>query len=137
MSGYWLLKTEPTEYSFGDLEKDGTAPWDGVRNALAQKHIRTMALGDVCVIYHSGGERQAIGLARVATDPYPDIDDPSGKLTLVDLAVDERLKRPVSLGQLKSLPEFADSPLLRMSRLSVVPLTEDQFAALSSLAAAE
>ncbi len=134
MSAYWLLKTEPNEYSFSDLQRDATAPWDGVRNAVALKNLRSMITGDLCVIYHSGDERRAVGLARVASDPYPDTDDPSGKLVLVDLAVDDPLNRPVTLAELKALPIFADSPLIKMSRLSVVPLTDDQYDALKRLA---
>ena len=75
----WLVKTEPHDYSYADLERDGDAEWDGVTNALAQRHLRSMQVGDICVIYHSGGERAAIGLARVVRAPYPDPTDPAGK----------------------------------------------------------
>ena len=124
---YWLLKTEPDEYSFGDLQRDGVAEWDGVTANPAQLQLRAMAASDCCVIYHTGGERRAVGLATVERGPYPDPTDPAGKRVWVDLRALEPLPRPVSLVDLKASPTFAGSPLLRMSRLSVVPLTDDQF----------
>jgi len=134
ITGFWLLKTEPDEYSFDDLLRDGATAWDGVRNATAQMHLRAMAAGDACVIYHTGEERRAVGLARVERAPYPDPADPTGKAVLVDVRAGERLARPVSLEQLKALPIFAESPLLRIGRLSVVPLTAEQLAALRQAA---
>ncbi len=133
MSG-WLVKTEPGEYSFADLERDGTAEWDGVTNALAQRHLRAMRSGDLCVVYHSGRERAAVGLARVAKDPYPDPTDPGGKRVWVDLRAERLLARPVSLAELKADPIFAASPLVRMSRLSVMPLEPAQLARIERLA---
>ena len=130
----WLVKTEPHEYSFVDLERDGTAEWDGVTNALAQRHLRAMRPGDVCVVYHSGSERAAVGLARVAREPYPDPTDPSGKRVWVDLRAERPLARPVPLAGLKADPVFADSPLVRMSRLSVMPLEPEQLALIERLA---
>lgn len=130
----WLLKTEPGEYSFADLRRDGVAEWDGVTNALAQRHLRSMAAGDACVIYHSGGERAAVGLAAVERSPYPDPTDPAGKRVWVDLRAGDPLPRAVSLAELKAEPAFAESPLLRMSRLSVMPLTDEQMATITRLA---
>jgi predicted RNA-binding protein with PUA-like domain len=129
----WLVKTEPNEYSYADLERDGTAEWDGVTNALAQRHLRAMRPGDACVVYHSGSERAAIGLASVAVEPYPDPSDPAGKRVWVDLRAERRLTRPVSLTELKAEPIFADSPLVRMSRLSVLPLESEQLAVIERL----
>ena len=130
----WLVKTEPGEYSYADLARDGTAEWDGVTNALAQRHLRAMRSGDRCVVYHSGGERAAIGLARVAKDPYPDPTDPTGKRVWVDLRAERPLARPVPLAALKADPAFAHSPLVRMSRLSVMPLEPEQLALIERLA---
>ncbi len=131
----WLVKTEPNEYSYGDLERDGTAEWDGVANALAQRHLHAMRPGDACIVYHSGGERAAIGLASVASEPYPDPTDPSGKRVWVDLRAERRLGRPVTLTELRAEPTFASSPLIRMSRLSVLPLEPEQIATIERLAA--
>lgn len=130
----WLVKTEPNEYSYADLERDGTAEWDGVTNALAQRHLRTMREGDVCVVYHSGGERAAVGLAQVVRDPYPDPTDPAGKRVWVDLRAERPLARPVSLAALKADSSFAESPLVRMSRLSVMPIEPGQLATIERLA---
>ena len=130
----WLVKTEPNEYSYADLERDGTAEWDGVTNALAQRHLRAMRPGDACVVYHSGSERAAVGLARVAREPYPDRTDPTGRRVWVDLQAERALARPVSLAALKAEPRFADSPLVRMSRLSVMPLEPEQLAVIERLA---
>lgn len=131
----WLVKTEPNEYSYGDLERDGTAEWDGVTNALAQRHLHAMRPGDACVVYHSGGERAAIGLASVAGEPYPDPTDSSGKRVWVDLRAERRLGRPVTITELRAEPTFASSPLIRMSRLSVLPLEPEQIATIERLAA--
>ena len=129
----WLVKTEPGEYSYADLARDGTAEWDGVTNALAQRHLRAMRPGEVCVVYHSGPERAAVGLARVAGEPYPDPTDPTGKRVWVDLRAERPLARAVLLAALKADPAFADSPLVRMARLSVMPLAPEQLAAIERL----
>ena len=127
---YWLLKTEPETYSFDDLERDRETRWDGVRNPTALRHIRAMQPGDQCVIYHSGDERAAVGLATVTSAPYPDPEAGDQRLAVVDVEAGKRLSRPVSLAELKASPLFAESPLVRLSRLSVVPLTEEQFHAI-------
>jgi predicted RNA-binding protein with PUA-like domain len=129
----WLVKTEPGEYSYADLEQDGTAEWDGVTNPTAQLHLRAMRRGDICVVYHSGKERAAVGLARIVRDPYPDPSDSAGKRVWVDLQAERRLPRPVDLAQLKADPRFATSPLVRISRLSVMPLEQDQLALIERL----
>lgn len=120
----YLLKTEPNEYSFEDLERDGQAEWDGVKNALAQQHLRSMRRGDRVFVYHTGRERRVVGTARVVRAPYPDPND--ARLALVDLAPERRLGRPVPLDEIRREPAFADSPLVRIGRLSVVPLTREQ-----------
>jgi predicted RNA-binding protein with PUA-like domain len=125
---YWLLKTEPNAYSYADLEKKHPEPWDGVRNPAAQGNMRRMKVGDTCVIYHTGDEKSAIGLAKVVKEAYPDPNDE--KLSLIDVSPTGRLPEPVTLKAIKANPLFADSPLVRMGRLSVVQLTPEQFAAL-------
>jgi predicted RNA-binding protein with PUA-like domain len=129
---YWLLKTEPGSYSYADLERDGQTRWDGVRNPTALLHIRAMQPGDTCVIYHSGDERQAVGLASVITAPYADPEAGDPRWAVVDVRAERRLDAPVPLATLKADPLFANSPLVRISRLSVVPLTEAQFQAIAA-----
>jgi predicted RNA-binding protein with PUA-like domain len=128
---YWLLKTEPSTYSYEDLEREKETRWDGVRNAAALQHIRTMKPGDVAVIYHSGDVRAAIGLAEITTEPYADPEADSEKWTVVDLKATKRFPQPVTLATLKAHPLFDQSPLVRISRLSVVPLTPEQFAVIT------
>jgi predicted RNA-binding protein with PUA-like domain len=129
----WLLKTEPSTYSFQDLVKQKRAVWDGVKNPVALKHIRAMKPGDQVVIYHTGDEKAAVGLGEVASAPRPDPKD--DKLAIVDLTAKVALARSVSLAELKSEKVFADSPLLRIGRLSVVPLEADQMKRLLALGA--
>jgi predicted RNA-binding protein with PUA-like domain len=131
----WLVKTEPNEYSYDDLVRDGDAEWDGVTNAQAQINLRSMQVGDTIVVYHSGGERAAIGLARVVRAPYPDPTDPAGKRVWVDLRAERRLDQAVSLASMKGDADFAGSPLIRQSRLSVVPLNDAQLALIERLGA--
>lgn len=128
----WLLKTEPGEYAFGDLEAQGRGRWDGVRNPQAQRHLRAMAEGDGAFLYHTGAERAVVGTARVVRAAYPDPAAPG--LAVVDLEPAGRLARPVPLAEIKADPAFAGSPLVRQGRLSVVPLTEAQAARLEALA---
>jgi predicted RNA-binding protein with PUA-like domain len=129
---YWLLKTEPEEYSYTDLVRDKRAEWDGVTNPVAQRNMRAMQAGDECIIYHTGDQREAVGLAKVVRAGYPDPGDAAGKRVLVDLSPVRELERKTSLAVIKANPLFADSPLVRQGRLSVVPLTDAQFAALTA-----
>ncbi len=119
---YYLLKTEPYEYSYEDLLRDGITRWDGVKNPLAQKYISLMKIGDTCFIYHTGNVKSVVGLAKVVSEPYKD----DKNLWVVDLEPAGALRNPVSLKVLKSEPLFENSPLLRMPRLSVMPLNEPQ-----------
>lgn len=137
MTRYWLLKTEPDNYSYADLERDRTTVWDGVKNNAALMHMRTMQPGDLALIYHTGDERQAVGLAEVTSAPYPDpaLDDP--KLVVVDIRPLRRLARPVTLAAVKAIPEFATYALVREGRLSVVPTSDAQWARLLELAGEE
>ena len=126
----WLLKTEPTSYSFSDLERDRRTVWDGVKNPAALKQMRAMKKGDQAFVYHTGDERSAIGIAEIVKEAYPDPELADPKRSVVDIKKVARLKRPVTLKELKSLATFAGSPLLRQGRLSVVPLTKAQWAAI-------
>jgi predicted RNA-binding protein with PUA-like domain len=131
----WLLKTEPTEFSFDDLVARGVEPWDGVTNQTALRNLRSAQQGEICVIYHTGNERQAVGLGTVERTAYPDPKLNDDKLIVIDVRAGQRLPRPVRLDQIKVDSRFAASPLVRMGRLSVVPLTEEQYAAILELAA--
>ncbi|HEX8911200.1 MAG TPA: EVE domain-containing protein [Humisphaera sp.] len=120
----WLLKTEPDAYSFDDLLRDKKATWDGVTNALALKHIRAMAKGDDVVVYHTGDDKAAVGLATVTSAPYADPKAGDEKLAVVDLKPGKRLARPVTLAEIRADPAFAGWDLLRIGRLSVVPVPD-------------
>jgi predicted RNA-binding protein with PUA-like domain len=119
---YWLLKTEPDAYSWDQLARDKKTRWDGVTNALALKHIRTMKKGDLAIIYHTGDERAAVGIAEITTDPYPDPKQDNEKIVVVDLKVKSKLHRPVTLAEFKADSAFAGWDLLRIGRLSIVPV---------------
>ncbi|HEU4323336.1 MAG TPA: EVE domain-containing protein [Roseiflexaceae bacterium] len=131
---YWLLKTEPDCYSFADLQREGATVWDGVANNAALKHMREMAPGDRALIYHTGDERQAVGLAEVASAPYADPKAGDPKLVVVDVRPLRPLARAVSLAEIKAEPEFADFALVRQGRLSVVPVTDEQWQRLLAMA---
>lgn len=126
----WLLKTEPSDYAYADLEKAGAATWDGVTNPVALRNMRLMKAGDRVIVYHTGDEKAAVGIARVTKAAYPDPKAKNAKLVVVDLEPVARLGKPVSLARIKALPVFAESPLVRQGRLSVVPLDSAQWAAL-------
>jgi predicted RNA-binding protein with PUA-like domain len=130
----WLLKTEPSTYSLADLERDGTTVWDGVANNQALIHIRAMQPGDRALIYHSGDERQIIGLATITSAPYADPQLADPKRAVVDLRFDGRVARPVPLSAVKADPVFAQFGLVRMSRLSVMPVPDELWLKLLALA---
>jgi predicted RNA-binding protein with PUA-like domain len=119
----YLLKTEPDVYSFADLERDKETIWDGVTNPTAVKHLREMPKGSDLVIYHTGDEKTAVGSAKAVS-----IDAADPKVPLVKIKVGKKIKHPKTLAEIKATKLFADSPLVIIGRLSVVPLTEDQFA---------
>jgi predicted RNA-binding protein with PUA-like domain len=130
----WILKTDSDVYPYDQLERERKAVWDGVSNAVALKHIRAMAPGDSLMIYHSGATKEIVGLARVTSAPYadPKRDDP--KLTVIDVEAERRLPRTVPLAAIKADPAFADLPLVRQPRLSVIPVPESQWKRLLSMA---
>jgi len=133
---YWILKTEPSTYSFDDLVRQKTAVWDGVKNPLALKHLRAMQPGDEVLIYHTGDEKAAVGLARVTKPAYPDPTQKDPKLVVVDLKAGARLPSAVTLAAIKADPAFKDLALVRMGRLSVVPATAAQWQRLLRLGGA-
>jgi predicted RNA-binding protein with PUA-like domain len=128
----WLLKTEPGAYSYGDLEREGRARWDGVTNPAALRNLRAMRAGDAVLVYHTGSEKAVVGLASVVREAYPDPRRKGGTLVVVDVAPRRRLARPVTLAEIRGMAEFATSPLVRQGRLSVVPVTEAQWKAIES-----
>jgi predicted RNA-binding protein with PUA-like domain len=121
----WLVKTEPDEYAYADLERDGRGAWDGVRNATALIHLRRFAPGDEVLVYHTGRERRIVGLARVARAPYADPATGDPRHAVVDLVPVRRLASPVTLAMIKADPAAADFDLVRISRLSVMPVPDD------------
>jgi predicted RNA-binding protein with PUA-like domain len=121
---YWLLKTEPENYSYFDLERDGSTVWDGVKNSLALKHLRTMLLGDLALIYHTGKERQVMGVAEIISQPYADPELNDTKRVVVDVRTLRRVSQILTLAQIKQDDKFTDFDLLRLPRLSVVPVSE-------------
>ena len=131
----WLVKEEPEHYGFDQLERDRKTVWAGVKNPLAQKHLRGIRKGDRIFYYHTGKEKSVVAVARALSDAYPDPDDSSGKLFVVDVAPEKRLPRPVTLAEIKADPAFATFPLVRMGRLSVMPVTDAQWARIEKLAA--
>ena len=130
---YWLLKSDPDDYSYDDLAKDGKTVWDGVTNNLALQHLRKIQKGDVLLIYHTGEEKAIVGLAIAASNPYPDPNGDNEKLTVINIKAKKRVKRPVTLSDIKQMPEFADFPLVRLPRLSVMPVSEDEYKRLVQL----
>ncbi len=130
----WLVKEEPTHYSFDDLERDGGTSWTGVRNPLAQKHLRSIATGDRILFYHTGDEKAVVGIARAAGDAYPDPADKAGRLYAVDVEPVKKLKTPVTLAAIKADKAFASFALVRMPRLSVMPVSEAEWKRIESMA---
>ena len=123
--GYWLFKTEPGDYSFSDLEKDGTTTWSGVRNNQALKHLRSVEKGDSVLIYHTGNEKAVIGVAEVVRGAQSGISHE--KSADVDVKIIQRLKRPVTLAELRMEKEFEEFDLVRNSRLSVMPVNKQRW----------
>ena len=123
----WLFKEEPTHYGFDELVKDGKTAWSGVKNPLAQKHLRSVKKGDRIFYYHTGDEKAIVAIAKALGDAYPDPLDKAGKQAVVDVGPVKKLRRPVTLAEIKADPAFASFPLVRISRLSVMPVTEAEW----------
>ena len=125
MVNYWLAKQEPSGprgYNFSKLEKQKKTVWDGVHNNLALKHIRNMKKGDQILFYHTGTERQAVGVMIVTTNPYPNPKEKEKRFVVIDVKFKKRLKQPVTLEEMKKQKKFKSWELLRISRLSVMPV---------------
>ena len=131
----WLVKEEPEHYGYSQLERDRKTVWSGVRNPLAQKHLRGIRKGDRVFYYHTGKEKAVVGIAVTASDAYPDPSDASGKLHVVDIAPTRPLSKPVTLAAIKAQPAFAAFPLVRMSRLSVMPVTDAEWTRIEDMSA--
>ncbi len=131
---HWLVKSEPESYSWQDFVKEGRAAWTGVRNYQARNNLRAMRKGDLVFFYHSGEDKQIVGLARVSVGPYPDPTAGEGDWVCVDLIPVKNLTKPVGLATIKADGHVKDIPMVKNSRLSVTPLTEGQFDCLLALA---
>jgi len=130
----WLFKEEPTHYSYDDLVREKKTVWSGVRNPLAQRHLRSVKKGDRIFYYQTGNEKSVVGIAKAVTDAYDDPKDKSGKLAAVDIAPVKKLKRPVALAEIKADKSFRDFPLVRISRLSVMPVSDKEWAEIERMA---
>lgn len=132
--GHWLFKEEPGCYSFADLERDGTTLWSGVTNSLAQKHLRAVKKGDKILFYHTGNEKSVVGVVEAAADPIPDPEDDTGKHVAVEVKPVRKLKNPVTLAAIKSDTAFAAWELVRIGRLSVMPVPPDLWKKIEAMA---
>ena len=130
----FLFKEEPTHYAYDDLARDGKTSWTGVKNPLAQKHLRSVKKGDRIFYYHTGDEKAVVGIAKAAGDAYPDPKDGSGKLHAVDVVPVKKLARPVTLAEIKASAAFRDFPLVRISRLSVMPVSDREWDGIERMA---
>lgn len=123
MASIWLFKTEPSSYAYEQLERDGKTTWDGVKNPMARKYLAAVKRGDQVLVYHTGDVKAVIGIAKALSDGYPDPKQQDDKAAVVDLAPVQRLQRPVTLAELKQRPSLRDFPLVRLPRLSVMPVS--------------
>ena len=131
---FWLLKADPSVYGYENLKKDKHTYWDGVANNLALKHMRTMKKGDEALIYHSGKEKAVVGLAAITSNPYPDPEKDDERLVVFDIKPKKQFKTTVSLADIKADARFAEFALVRMSRLSVMPVSASLWKRLLSMA---
>ncbi len=130
----WLFKEEPGHYSFQDLLRDGKTVWEGVKNPAARLHLRKVRKGDPIFYYHTGDEKAVVGIARAVSAARPDPNSDDGKAVVVDISPVKALKNPVGLATIKSHVQFKDFPLVRISRLSVMPVSESEWRAIENLA---
>lgn len=124
---YWLFKEEPEHYSFANLERDGWARWDGVENNLALRHLRQIRKGDNLFYYHTGKEKAIVGIMEAVSDPYEDPKAKDSRLVAIDVKPISRLPRPVTLAEIKGDAFFWDWELVRLARLSVMPVSKEQW----------
>ncbi len=135
MPAKWLLKSDPEHYSYFDLERDGKTVWDGISNNLALKHLRNVRRGDAVLVYHTGEDRAAVGLAEAVSDPYPDPHQKDPRLVVLDLQAKEKLARQVTLDEIKKTSALKNFDLVRMPRLSVMPVSDAYWDIIMRLAA--
>jgi predicted RNA-binding protein with PUA-like domain len=131
---HWLVKSEPAKYAFADLERDGKTVWDGVRNNQAALYLKAMKLGDQAFFYHSQEGLAVVGIARVAREAFLDPTDPAGRFVAVEFAPVRPLKRPVTLAEMKAEPALAGMAMFRQFRLSVCPVTDEEWAVVMGMA---
>jgi predicted RNA-binding protein with PUA-like domain len=131
---HWLVKSEPAKYAYADLERDGRTVWDGVRNNAAALHLKAMKTGDEVLYYHSQEGLDVAGVAKVVKEAFPDASDPSGRFVAVELAPVRRLKRAVTLAEMKAEPKLEGMAMLRQSRLSVSPVSDAEWATILRMA---
>ena len=134
---YWLVKSEPGTWSWDDQVRDGTAEWDGVRNYQAANNLKAMKIGDRAFFYHSVNEKQIVGIVEVVKEYYPDPSDESGRFGMVDFKAVKPVTKPVSLAQIKAEPRLEGIALVRQSRLSVMPISDDHWRLLCDLGETE
>lgn len=134
MANRWLFKTEPTAYSFQQLQKDERTVWDGVKNNLALKHLSGIKKGDWVIIYHTGDEKAAVGIAHAVSAAYPDPGKKDPKLKVVEIEPDKALPRPVTLAEMKANAKLKNFDLVRLPRLSVMPVSEEQWKIIEEMA---
>jgi predicted RNA-binding protein with PUA-like domain len=131
---YWLFKSEPGAWSWDDQVRDGTAEWDGVRNYQAANNMKAMKVGDRGFFYHSVNEKQIVGIVEVVKEYYPDPTDASGRFGMVDVKAVKPVKTPVTLKEIKAEPRLSDLALVRQSRLSVVPVNDEEWRIICAMA---
>ena len=129
----WLVKEEPEHYAYDQLERDRRTTWSGVRNPLAQKHLRAIRRGDRIFYYHTGKQKAVVAIAKAASDAYPDPSDAAGRSFVVDVVPDKKLARPVTLAEIKADAAFKAFPLVKMARLSVMPVSDAEWTRIEKL----
>ena len=129
----WLFKTEPSEFSYDDLEQEKKSVWDGVSNNQALKNLRDVRLGDHILIYHTGSDKAIVGLAEAITDPYPDPKEDDDKLVVIKLKPKRRFEHPVTLADVKIKEELKEFDLVRLPRLSVIPISNEYWDVLQEM----
>lgn len=134
---HWLIKSEPSTYAWDQLVKEKKTSWTGVRNAQAQANLKAMKAGDLCFFYHSGEGKEIVGIAKVMKTAYPDPTDKDGKSITVDVAAVEPVKRPVTLAAIKADSAFKEFKLVRQSRLSVVPVSDEHWKLILKMSSAK
>ena len=133
-TAHWLVKSEPDVYAFADLERDGRTVWDGVRNNAAALNLKAMRVGDEALFYHSNEGKAVVGIAKIVREAFPDKSDPAGRFVAVEIAPVRPLKRAVTLAEMKAEPALGDMVMLRQGRLSVSPVSEDEWSTILKMA---